>query len=75
MTASKAQLIGTSNNGAGILRWLAIYCSIFMAITAIRFEVIDLPPYYDYAIGVWTEAIFWPKRVRLLCYVTNLGIP
>lgn len=45
-----------TKTGVRCARWLLLLVLVFMTIVAIRFEVIDLPPYYDYAMGLWTEA-------------------
>lgn len=40
-------------------RWLlGTFAVIFFVILVARFEVIDSPPYFDFAIGLWTEAQF-----------------
>jgi len=40
------------------LRAVGGFVALLLAIVVARFEVIDSPPYYDYAIGLWSEADF-----------------
>jgi len=37
---------------------LGAFVVLWLGITLVRFEVIDSPPYYDYAMGLWSEADF-----------------
>lgn len=44
----------------GWYRWQgpAAFVALFALLVVVRFEVIDSPPYYDYAVGLWAEANF-----------------
>ncbi len=37
-------------------RWMIAFLSVFLFITVARWEIIDSPPYYDFALGLFTEA-------------------
>ena len=41
-----------------LVRSIVLFSAILAATMIVRFEVIALPPYYDYAMGLWTEADF-----------------
>lgn len=37
-------------------RFVALTATIWLTLVVLRWEVIALPPYYDYALGIWREA-------------------
>jgi len=43
---------------AGRWRWVAATFSLFLALVVVRWEIVASPPYYDFALGVFTEANF-----------------